>query len=823
MKNNFKKFYLIILILSFFLNFNKSFSNDVIIDAEKVDIKENGNLIYAAGSVNITDNLNITIKGKEAIYNKQTQVIEINNDVVFVDNVKNYKIKGDKIIFFRNTGIIEIKNNIILEDFLNNYEIFSNKIIYHQPKQSIKSFGDTKINYKNEFSIFTKDIEFQRDKKTFITKENTQVKDTFENTFDLSGFNFDLSRNLFKSRDIKLKDNEGNLLEIKNGYLDINSNELVGADFNFIFSKNILGNPENDPRLIGRYIITKKNQTTMKKSSFTTCKNKPGKCPAWSVSADEVTFIKEKKRIEYKNAWLKVYDKPIAYFPYFFHPDPTVKRQSGFLFPQFVSSNNLGFSTQIPYFHAIDEDKDITLSPRAYTNNNLFIQTEYRQAFKNSKIITDFSFNKKNETNSHFFSSLIGDFEDTFYEMKIETVSNKSYLKKYQIRSPLIKNYSTLNSSFLIENVSDESSFTSSINVIEDLSKNNSDKYEYIFPNYEYTKEIFLQNKLFDQLNYKSSGKYHKFNTNIDEANLINDLVFKSNDLYSGKNSISNLSILLRNLNTYGNLSSTYKDSKDYTILSSILYNFKYPLIKESQNNTNYLTPLISFRYSPNKGLNLKNETSLITYQNLFELDRFDNRTVENSGSMTLGLEYKKQNLSKEDRVKIGLAANFRNQEDKDLPISSSLGDKTSDIIGYSGVNITENLSFDYNFSIDEDLSGTNYTLASLNYISNKFQTSFEYLEKSKLIGDESHLTNITEFKINQFNSVGFETNRNIDKNLTDYYNLIYTYKNDCLEASIVYNKQFYNDESINSDKNIFFKFSFIPFGTVETTNINDK
>ncbi len=71
-------------------------------------------------------------------------------------------------------------------------------------------------------------------------------------------------------------------------------------------------------------------------------------------------------------------------------------------------------------------------------------------------------------------------------------------------------------------------------------------------------------------------------------------------------------------------------------------------------------------------------------------------------------------------------------------------------------------------------------------------------------------------------NSLSFETNKNIDKNLTDYYNLIYKYKNDCLEASLVYNKQFYQDDTINSGKNIFFKISFIPFGTVNTPNINE-
>ena len=45
-------------------------------------------------------------------------------------------------------------------------------------------------------------------------------------------------------------------------------------------------------------------------------------------------------------------------------------------------------------------------------------------------------------------------------------------------------------------------------------------------------------------------------------------------------------------------------------------------------------------------------------------------------------------------------------------------------------------------------------------------------------MGDESYLTNITEIELNKSNSM-FETTKNIDKNLTNYYNLIYQYKND--------------------------------------------
>jgi hypothetical protein len=115
--------------------------------------------------------------------------------------------------------------------------------------------------------------------------------------------------------------------------------------------------------------------------------------------------------------------------------------------------------------------------------------------------------------------------------MKVELTSNKDYLKKYQINSPLVKSYSYLNSSFKIESVSDESNFSTSIDVIEDLTKNDSDRYEYIFPNYEYNQEKYVNNNFFETINYNSSESYRKYNTNVDEADFVNKLIVSKNDL----------------------------------------------------------------------------------------------------------------------------------------------------------------------------------------------------------------------------------------------------------------------------------------------------
>ena len=44
--------------------------------------------------------------------------------------------------------------------------------------------------------------------------------------------------------------------------------------------------------------------------------------------------------------------------------------------------------------------------------------------------------------------------------------------------------------------------FSSSIDIIEDLAKQDSDKYEYIFPNFEYTREAYLDDGIFETVSY---------------------------------------------------------------------------------------------------------------------------------------------------------------------------------------------------------------------------------------------------------------------------------------------------------------------------------
>ena len=104
----------------------------------------------------------------------------------------------------------------------------------------------------------------------------------------------------------------------------------------------------------------------------------------------------------------------------------------------------------------------------------------------------------------------------------------------------------------------------------------------------------------------------------------------------------------------------------------------------------------------------------------------------------------------------------------------------------------------------------------------NNFVTSFDYLNENNSADKNSYLTNTTSYFINDFNNFSFSTRENKTANLTEYYKLIYQYKNDCLAASVEYNKEYYTDRELKPNESIFLKLTIIPFGETSSPNLKN-
>jgi len=154
------------------------------------------------------------------------------------------------------------------------------------------------------------------------------------------------------------------------------------------------------------------------------------------------------------------------------------------------------------------------------------------------------------------------------------------------------------------------------------------------------------------------------------------------------------------------------------------------------------------------------------------------------------------------------------------LAIGSNLGDKMSDFVGIFEYKPNNNFKFDYDYSLKNNLSDKNYELFGFEFFLKNLNSKIEYLNENNSNLKTSYLQSELQYKLNDNNSLIFETRENKEKSFTEFYNLIYQYQNDCLTAGIEYNKEFYNDEDLKPSENLFFKISIIPFGGFNSPNL---
>ena len=789
MKDNFIFIKLVILI-TFFNVCSLAYSNQLIFDTENIKISNNGEITTAEnGTVKLIDK-NIIIEGEKFIYDNLNKLLEVENSKTFLDDYSTV-INSKKILLNEKNSTIKASGNIVIDYDQSNYRLYSEKVIYNINKKIISS--DTK----------------------------SKILDKTGNKIQSESFSFDIKNNIVKINNINLTDILNNNYLIEKAFINLKSKSLVGKDvFIKLDEKN-----DNYFRLKGKSIVHEEDKSIFEKAILTPCK-KNDSCPPWQLKAEKISHDKKKKIINYNNAWLEIYNQPVLYFPKFFHPDPTVERQSGFLMPSIISSNTAGNSFEAPYFHIISETKDLTLKPRVFDNNKILGQTEYRSVAKNFEHISDLSIlsDKYKSHRSHYFSKTTKILNsDTFdisqINLNIEQVSNDYYLKEYSLESPIIDEDNLLENTLSFQALSENLSLDAQISVYENLNKGTSDRYEYLFPSYNLSNRLQISDNMNGDLFINSSGNIRNYNTNINEKILINDLLYNSNDIIVGSFK-NNFNLLAKNVNSDSKHSSSYKENTDINLNFLAQFNSEMPLIKENQNNKSFLTPKISLKLNPSKTKNKKSDIRTINNDNIFNLNRLSmTDSLEGGESLTYGLTYNYQNSEGRDLLKTNIANVIRLKEEKNISRSSSLGNKTSDIFTSTSYNPNDILNLRYDLSLDQNLDDKKNQLLEASLNINQFVTSFEYLNQTSEYSNESYLSSNIAYNFNDQNQITFKTRDNKKDNITEFYNLVYRYRNDCLEAAIEYNKEYYSFGSIKPEEKLFFKITIVPFG--ETTGPN--
>ena len=789
MKDRLKTFFILLIFFSF--NFVEPiFSNEIEFEAENIETI-NENLIKASDNIIISDS-------------------------------QGNKIYGDKLII-EDKKVYTISGNVIFENIDDSIKLITKKIIFNVYDNTIRSFGNTKIIKNKSYFVNTSNILYNIKNKNISSSEKTLVEDLQSNRIEVKNFNISLIENLFKANNAYIIDRNLNQYELEKIFYDFKNNRILGKDL-ILNRDNNLSNERYLPRAKGRSFLIEKDSMTLNKGIYTNCKKTDG-CSPWSIKAQEVKHDKKNKIVKYKNASFRFYDVPVLYFPKFFHPDPTVKRQSGFLVPSILTQNTTSYLTT-PYFFAISESSDFTFSPRFYNNEKNIYQGEYRKVTKNTNHTFDASIkndnpfiSKKDTSQTHFFSkSTIETNFDLFdyskIDLQFQNVSNDKYLKTHNIRSPIISSNSTLVSKVEFEGSKDDLEFFIDAEIYEDLTKkNDSDKYEFIFPNFNLSK--ILDTRLNGSMEVESTGYNKLFETNINEKVIINKLKYKSLNSINQLGMISNFELLFNNFNADSKNSKTLKNRSENNIAGIFQFNSKLPMQKKSEKYTTTITPIMVGKFNPYNNKNISEEDRMVDYTNIYSIDRIGSADVIEGGeSLTLGNEFKlfsNQDLS-EELLKINLASSFRAQENLDLPNNSFLGQKTSNLIGQTTLKLNKFIDLQYDFLTDNNLKDFRYHNLNSEFKVNNFISTFEFIEENDEIGTTHFISNETSLKISENKNLLFRTRKNKKTDLTEYYNLIYQYKMDCLTAAVEYNKDYYKDGALNPEESISLSLTIMPF-----------
>ena len=738
------------------------------------------------------------------------------------------------------------------------YELQGKKIIYSNDNNLIVAQGGAYAKGPSGKEIFAEKITYNKKESNIRTEGKSIYADNKGNNLFADNFYYDIAlKTIDAKKNVKYIDKAGNLLNFSTlkYYEELEKGVGQNLKAKLIDKSTMEGSEAEFDNKLGTVTLLKKNL-------YTPCENKENSsktiseiCPDWSIGSSKTTHDKNKKMIYHRDAVLKIRNIPVFYTPYFSHPDPSVKRKSGFLPPSVKNFTDLGQTIKTPYFWAISDDKDLTFTPIYYFDENSIFLTEYRQKNKNSQFYIDSSYtqgyknlNKKdgdgNEikrtsgSRDHLFFNFLGSYEDLLFgqndiEMNIQRISQKNYLKVNQINTKYItQDISSLNNNIVLNSYEGSKRIKIEANIYENLNVEEKNlKHQYTVPSVEYGNYF---NKFNQFINTSSSFAAKNLGADASQAYLTNQFNSESQiKMFDFLPGIANtFKTSTKNINVQNqNISNSKEDFNSDTYFTMAVEN-SMPLLKINKNTEETLTPRILTKLTTGSMTDAKNVDKLLNYQDIYTINRMNNITNPETGAdIGYGIEYnmrKKNNLNEiyfDGAMSIGQVIKKKKLEE--MPSNSSLANRSSDFVG--------NISFfydpkikakkleefyskrgfnaDYGYTVSNDLSKLLKTDLDIAYSDLKNTWSSKYYETHD-ISNEQHIDLKYGRKLqNDFNlSMGIR--KDIQDSFTENNFIGIDYETDCIKISLNLAKTFYQDEDLKPSNNLTLSLVLKPFGS---------
>ena len=304
------------------------------------------------------------------------------------------------------------------------------EIVYDNDRNTIAAAGDVQMNYQGR-TLQADRVTYDRNTGRVFAEGNARLTDA--NGTVATGDRFELTD------------------DFKNGFID--SLRVVQTSVE-------QGRPLTSRFSAPRAERAEGETTTFERGTYTACepcKDNPERPPLWQVKAAKIIHNNSERTIYYEDATLELLGIPVAYLPYFWTPDPTVKRKTGFLSPRYIYSSSIGYGASVPFFWAIAPNYDLTISPAFLSRQGVLGQVEWRHRLENGTYNVRAAGISQQEPEAFLASpygagnrDFRGSLETTglFYINQnwrwgwdIALLSDKWFLSNYKIRSESLSSY----------------------------------------------------------------------------------------------------------------------------------------------------------------------------------------------------------------------------------------------------------------------------------------------------------------------------------------------------------------------------------------------
>ena len=228
------------------------------------------------------------------------------------------------------------------------------------------------------------------------------------------------------SGETEIVNQTGQRMTLTDSYISPDGESLSGNDIKLWLGDHVYIESDN--------IVREGVKTIAYDSLFTACQDCDPYGNAWEITAKKIIHNEDTHMLRFFNPVLWTYDIPVMWLPFYQMPDPSVKYKTGFLMPDFESTNNMGTQINVPFYINFSDTHDLTVTASYLTQENPLFQIEHRLNMDHSEYRTHGAFtrNKDGENRWYIFNDdviQLGEYARA--SVFLERASDKTFLQKY--------------------------------------------------------------------------------------------------------------------------------------------------------------------------------------------------------------------------------------------------------------------------------------------------------------------------------------------------------------------------------------------------------